>query len=410
MRYNTSGLIITQVTNNVNNANGGNDRNGGNNGCTYKGFMACNPKEYDGKGGMSWTDFKVLLVEELCPSNEMEKLESEFWNHKMVGSNHAIYTDRFHGNCQPQSRVLILRARITYDEAVSCDTCRRVMRKRKGVEEDMQAKEVGNHLTIEGNHNTKNNRNQVKGRAFNVNAVGALQDPNVVMEVADGKKVEVDRIIRDCKLELGNSLFTIDLIPLGYGSFNVIVGMDWLSEHKAEIVCHEKVVDEPKLGDISVVRDFVEVFPKDLSGLPSQRQVEFRIDLVPGATPAVKSPYRLAPSEMQELSVQLQELQDKDPSKIEAVKNWKVPTTPLEIRSFLGLAGKANMVADALSRKEQVKTRRVRAMAMTIQSGVRGMILVAQGEAFKQENVLAESLHGLDQQIEKRKDGRLLGL
>ncbi|GJT64874.1 putative nucleotidyltransferase, ribonuclease H [Tanacetum coccineum] len=69
--------------------------------------------------------------------------------------------------------------------------------------------------------------------------------------------------------------------------------------------------DEPKLGDISVVRDFEDVFPEDLSGLPLQRQVEFCIDLVPGATPIVKSPYRLAPSEMQELSGQLQELQDK---------------------------------------------------------------------------------------------------
>ncbi|GJU16547.1 putative nucleotidyltransferase, ribonuclease H [Tanacetum coccineum] len=59
------------------------------------------------------------------------------------------------------------------------------------------------------------------------------------------------------------------------------------------------------------LRDFVDVFPEDLSGLPPQRQVEFRIDLVPGATPVAKSPYRLAPSEMQELSGQLQELQDK---------------------------------------------------------------------------------------------------
>ncbi|GKB68213.1 hypothetical protein Tco_0929625 [Tanacetum coccineum] len=116
--------------------------------------------------------------------------------------------------------------------------------------------------------------------------------------------------------------------------------MDWLSQHKAVIVCHEKVVeilmedgrilrvhgewtvgitqalksakeDEPKLRDISVVREFDDVFPEDLSGLPPQRQVEFRIDLVPGVTPVAKSPYRLAPSEMQELSGQLQELQDK---------------------------------------------------------------------------------------------------
>jgi hypothetical protein len=116
--------------------------------------------------------------------------------------------------------------------------------------------------------------------------------------------------------------------------------MDWLTEFKAEIVCHEKIVriplpngeilkvrgerheensrhlmstktDERRLEDIPIVRDFPEVFPEDLSGLPSPRQVEFRIDLIPGATPVARSPYRLAPSEMQELSNQLQELQDK---------------------------------------------------------------------------------------------------
>ncbi|GJX97661.1 putative reverse transcriptase domain-containing protein [Tanacetum coccineum] len=67
--------------------------------------------------------------------------------------------------------------------------------------------------------------------------------------------------------------------------------------------------------------------------------------------------------------------------------------------------GKANVVADALSRKERVKPRRIRAMAMTIQSGVKEMILAAQSKAFKQENVLAERLHGLDQQMERKEDG-----
>ncbi|GKE93051.1 putative reverse transcriptase domain-containing protein, partial [Tanacetum coccineum] len=65
---------------------------------------------------------------------------------------------------------------------------------------------------------------------------------------------------------------------------------------------------------------------------------------------------------------------------------------------------KANDVADALSRKERLKPRRVRAMAMTIQNGMREKIQAAQSEAFKQENILAESLHGLDQQMEKKED------
>nr|GEU67243.1 hypothetical protein [Tanacetum cinerariifolium] len=72
-----------------------------------------------------------------------------------------------------------------------------------------------------------------------------------------------------------------------------------------------KNLDEPKLDDILIIRDFLELFPEDLSGLPPQRQVEFLINLYPGATPIAKSLYRLAPSEMQELSEQLQELQDK---------------------------------------------------------------------------------------------------
>nr|GEX09758.1 putative reverse transcriptase domain-containing protein [Tanacetum cinerariifolium] len=69
--------------------------------------------------------------------------------------------------------------------------------------------------------------------------------------------------------------------------------------------------------------------------------------------------------------------------------------------------GKANVVIDALSRKERVKPRRVRAMATTIKYGVRGMTLAAQSEAFKQENVLAERLHGLDQQMERKEDESL---
>ncbi|GKD53467.1 hypothetical protein Tco_1286854, partial [Tanacetum coccineum] len=67
----------------------------------------------------------------------------------------------------------------------------------------------------------------------------------------------------------------------------------------------------------------------------------------------------------------------------------------------------ANVVTDVLSRKERVKPRRVRAMAMTIQYGVKGMILAAQSEAFKQENALVERIHGLDQQMERKEDESL---
>ncbi|GJU44582.1 putative reverse transcriptase domain-containing protein [Tanacetum coccineum] len=86
------------------------------------------------------------------------------------------------------------------------------------------------------------------------------------------------------------------------GSFDVIIGMVWLSDHKAEIICHEKVMRIPLLdGKIGVVRDFPEVFLDDLSGLPPIQEIEFRIKLIPRAIPVAKSPYRLVPSEMEEL-------------------------------------------------------------------------------------------------------------
>ncbi|GJQ91474.1 putative reverse transcriptase domain-containing protein [Tanacetum coccineum] len=112
------------------------------------------------------------------------------------------------------------------------------------------------------------------------------------------------------------------------GGFDIIIGMDWLSRYDATILCGEKkyiekggelflaqvTEQEPKekrLEDVPVIQDFPEVFPEDLPGLPPPRQVEFRIDLILGAAPVARAPYRLAPSEMKELSKQLQELLEK---------------------------------------------------------------------------------------------------
>ncbi|GJV71552.1 putative reverse transcriptase domain-containing protein [Tanacetum coccineum] len=223
-------------------------------------------------------------------------------------------------------------------------------------------------LAIEGNNNQGNNRNRAQGRAFGLGVAEAPQDPNVVtgtfslndhfaivlfdsgvdysfistkflplinmkpsvispdyeIEISSGVIVEANKIIGGCRLELDGHTFIIDLIPFGY----------------AKIVCFEKIVqiplsngdilevygerpegnlkqlktmkvNEPKLKDILVVREFPGVFLEDLTGLPPSREVEFCIDLIPGAMPVAKSPYRLAPTEMQELSNQLKELQEK---------------------------------------------------------------------------------------------------
>ncbi|GJU74776.1 putative reverse transcriptase domain-containing protein [Tanacetum coccineum] len=176
-------------------------------------------------------------------------------------------------------------------------------------------------VAVNGGQGRGNQGNQARGRAFMLGAEEARQDPNIVMgfsyeiEIASGQLIEIDKVIKGCKLEIEGHVFDINLIPFGSGSFDVIIGMDWLSDHKAEIICHEKVVRIPLLDGkqegIVVVRDFPKVFPDDLSGLPPVREIEFRIELVPGAMPVAKSPYRLAPSELEEFSGQLKELQDK---------------------------------------------------------------------------------------------------
>ncbi|GJX53425.1 putative reverse transcriptase domain-containing protein [Tanacetum coccineum] len=169
--------------------------------------------------------------------------------------------------------------------------------------------------------NNQSNGNQVRGRAYNVNVnvMEAVQDPNIVTGTfslndhfvtvlfdsgADFSFISTEFTpLLNVKPSIVNPGYVIEVAD-GHGSFDVIMGMDWFVPDSVK-------KDEPKLGDIPIVRDFEDMFPEDLSGLPPQRQVEFRIDLVPGATPIAKSPYRLAPSEMQELSRQLQELQDK---------------------------------------------------------------------------------------------------
>ncbi|GKC66771.1 putative reverse transcriptase domain-containing protein [Tanacetum coccineum] len=688
--------IVNQVTSNVNDANGRNGRNGGNNGCTYKGFMACNLKEYDGKGGvkyaassfvnkaltwwntqvqargreaaigMSWTDFKALLVEEFCPSNEMKKLESEFWNHKMVGANHAGYTDRFHELAKlvphlvtPElSRIkryivglafeirgmlratqpttiqsVILRAGILTDEAVSYDTLTKGNEKRKGMEEsskqgsrrndDNRAKvskgfvavttyrneyagslpkcakclahhpkdrpclvcfncqkpghiarnchspikqvapinavrggyepgtcyecgsrehyrntcpklnlapgQVGNRLTIEGNRNSRNNGNQVKGRAFNVNAVGALQDPNVVtgtfslnhhyatvlfdsgadfsfistsfapllnvkssfvnpgylIEVADGKKVEVDRVIRNCKLELGTSLLheKVVRIPLESGETLYVQGertpgitkalsnVKSKDEHEVHLrlmlellkkeelyakfsKCKFWLQEVQFLGHV-VNQNGIHMDPSKIEayewGVEQEEAFQTLKDNLCNA-PILSFPdgikdfvvycdasnqglgcvlmqrgkviaYASRKLKIHEKNYTTHNLELGDV--VFALKTWRhylygtksviytdhkslhhiFDQKELNMRQRMWIElfsdyeceiryhqGKANIVADALSRKERVKPKHVRAMAMTIQYGIRGTILAAQGKAFKQENILAKRL------------------
>nr|GEV86505.1 hypothetical protein [Tanacetum cinerariifolium] len=158
-------------------------------------------------------------------------------------------------------------------------------------------------------------------------------DVSYAIELADERTSETNTVVKGYMLGLLGLPFNVELMPVELGSFDIIIGMDWLANHHAMIVCDEKIVripygdevlivqvmeketkyksEEKRLEDVPTVRDFSEVFPKDFLGLPPTRKVEFQINLVLGAAPTTQASYRLAPSELQELSTQLQELSEK---------------------------------------------------------------------------------------------------
>ncbi|GKC09616.1 putative reverse transcriptase domain-containing protein, partial [Tanacetum coccineum] len=158
-------------------------------------------------------------------------------------------------------------------------------------------------------------------------------DVSYAVKLADGKFSKTNTMLRGCTLGLLGHPFNIDLMPVELGSFDAVIGMDWLANHHAVIVCDEKVVripygyevlivqvtkketgdksEEKRLEDVPTIRDFPEVFSEDLPGLPPTRQVKFQIDLVPSVAPVARASYRLAPTELQELSTHLQELSDR---------------------------------------------------------------------------------------------------
>ncbi|KAI3799955.1 hypothetical protein L1987_35261 [Smallanthus sonchifolius] len=481
---------------------------------------------------LSWEDLKAMMIEEYCPRNELQKIESEMWNLQMIRDDVAGYTDRFNElailvphmvtpeykkverylwGLAPQIRGLVTssnpmdaKSAITLAFKLRDNAVRDGLFEKKETEEGRSgekrkwfgkpinqnknqiykrpetmkafvANTVGQnvylgtlprcdkcgyhhsekciqcgkckkygHLAHNCRSNTNPNKinqvagkvnpgtermnqgcfecgdpkhfrkdcprlknrndNQARGRAFVMRAGDARQDPNIVtgtfpinnhyasilfdtgadlsfvsndfksllgikpskleqkytIELANGKLINTGEVIQGCTLHLKNHTFSIDLLPVDLGSFDVVIGMDWLSKNHAEIVCFEKIVqiplpngevlsiqgeksgvalrmincmktrkylrkgycvflahvvekkpEERRLEDIPIVKEYPEVFPEDLPGLPPPRQVEFRIDLVLGAAPVARSPYRLAPSEMQELLNQLQELLDK---------------------------------------------------------------------------------------------------
>nr|GFB58749.1 putative reverse transcriptase domain-containing protein [Tanacetum cinerariifolium] len=319
---------------------------------------------------MPWRTLKKMMIDKYCPRGKIKKLESEMWNLKVKQPNKRQNTRRAYaaGNGERKAyegpRSLCTKCNYHHDGpyASKCHKCHRFGHLSRGCRNPL---------------NVNTGANQRGNVCFECGAQGHFKkecpklknnnnrDHDYNVELADGRIIGLNTIIRGCTLNFLNHPFNIDLIPIELSSFDVIIGMDWLTTYHAVIVCDEKIVrvpfgnetlfircdgsnngtqlniisciktrkyllkgypvflanittkmikdksEEKRLENVPIVRDFFEVFPEDIQGLPPTRQVEFQINLIPGAAPVARAPYRLSPSEMKELLDQLQELSDK---------------------------------------------------------------------------------------------------
>ncbi|GJT92484.1 putative reverse transcriptase domain-containing protein [Tanacetum coccineum] len=361
---------------------------------------------------MTWKALKKMMTDKYYPRGKIKKLEIELWNLKVKGtdvesySQHEIefatelvdqkirtlaerqaknkrkfedtsrnnqnqqqpfkrhnvawaYTAR-HGEKKPYGGSKPLCPKCNYHHDGQCAT--------KWANSQCHFKSNCPKLKNKNQGNQAGNGNDV-ARAYGVGTTGTNLNSNVVtdhgydVKLADGRIIWVNTLIRSCTLNFLNHPFNIDLMPVEMGSFNVIIGMDWLSKYHVVILCDEKIARIPFGNEILIVRGdkssnehgfrlniisstktqkyllkgchvflahvtakkaeyksedkrlkdvpIVQDFPKVFLGIPPTRQVEFQIDLVPGAAPVARVPYRLAPSKMKELSDQLQELSHK---------------------------------------------------------------------------------------------------
>ncbi|GJV00983.1 putative reverse transcriptase domain-containing protein [Tanacetum coccineum] len=263
---------------------------------------------HDVSYAMNWTSLKKMMTNKYCPRGEIKKLEVEIWNLKVKGTNvfmSVLFPDMIHESVMESKPK-------TMQDAIEFGT--ELMDKKIRIFAERQSE--NKRKQDDNQHTKKNKRYETWARAYagRCNRVGILArdvgstakmpycihpkghwgrsfvsttfssqiditpttlDHYYDVELADGRIIGLNIIIQGCTLNFLNHPFNIDLMPVELGSFDVIIGMDWLAKYQAFIVFAEKII-------------------QDLSGLPSTRQVEFQIDLIPGATPVAREPYRLA--------------------------------------------------------------------------------------------------------------------
>nr|GEZ25547.1 putative reverse transcriptase domain-containing protein [Tanacetum cinerariifolium] len=341
--------------------------------CTFQDFLKCKPHAFsrtegvrtigvDAAYAMKWAGLMKLMTEVYCLRDEVQRMETKLWNLTVKGNDLTAYIQRF-------QELILLCTRMVPDEedklmdkklqgyvARSAENKRRmesnprdnrgqqppIKRQNTTRQNVARAYRVGNNkrkgrdcpkLRNQNRGNQTRNKtggNEVTTKAYAIGGGGTNPDSNVVTGL------------------LGHP-FDIDLMPVELGSFDVIIGMDWLAKYHALIVCDEKVVripygnevliirgddcdggsklniisctktqkyiqkgcqvnlaqvtskkaedksEEKRLKDVPIVWEFLEFLTEDLPRLPPARQVEFQIDLVPGTAPVARAPYRLAP-------------------------------------------------------------------------------------------------------------------
>nr|GFB35355.1 hypothetical protein [Tanacetum cinerariifolium] len=185
-------------------------------------------------------------------------------------------------------------------ELIDKRICDAVEKKQKFEGPKPLCSKCGNNNNNTNNNRNNNNNNQKGNGCYECGAQGHFKRNCPKLKNNRGNQGGNDNaqvrvyVVKNARANPDN------VAAVELGSFDVIVGMDWLSKYDVVIACVEKLGKQ--LEDVPVVRELLEVFPEDLPGIPPTRQVEFRIDLVPGAAPVARAPYRLAPSEIKELA------------------------------------------------------------------------------------------------------------
>nr|GEW02389.1 reverse transcriptase domain-containing protein [Tanacetum cinerariifolium] len=319
----------------------------------------------DAAHSMPWSTLMKKMTAKYCARNEIKKLEIEIWELKVKESNKIKkyiggLANMIHGNVMP-SKLKIVQDAVEFatelmDKKIrqkatcfECEAYRHFKRECPKPKNNNLGNQGGNgnvpaKVYVVGNVRTNPDSSVVTGtfllnnryafilfdtgadRSFmstafssQIDIIPIIFDHYYDVELADQRIVRLNTIILGCALKFLNHPFNIDLMPTELGSFDIIIGKDWLGKYQAVIVCAKKIVRIPwgnetliirdcdklegkRLEDVPIIRDFLEVFPEDLPGHPLTRQVEFHIDLMPGAAPVARAPYRLAPSEMKELN------------------------------------------------------------------------------------------------------------